>query len=528
MANLKSNSKQDAFEKLRAEIEQARKIAGIPLRDVPLEDLEARSKKHKLGENANGWKNPYPADDPRNLLLEYQFAWREDKRRFKAGLMSRQTGKDFSSESEAAEDCHARPKTEWMIAAPSERQALDSLDQGKVWAEAFDLKIADYQEKREAGSETLLKSAEIIFSNGSRMRAVPGKPDTVRGRSANLLLTEFDFFENPSATWRAVLPSITNPLRGGEKKVRLITTPNGSGSAMHKIWTKEDSAKMKWSRHFVTIYHAVLMGLPVDIEQIREAFDDPDGFAQEFLCQFLDGSNVLLPYDIIAMAESADATEVWNFKDAGSSHPTFLGIDFGRTNDPTVCWTLQQVGDVLWTREILVLRNISSPDQEQILKDRIRASRRTCFDYTGPGIGLGDYLVDTKRGGVSEWKPKEHKLGKLELCTFTTGFKRELFPNLRTAFKDPKGVCRLRIPISTAIREDLHAMQQVVTNGEYNYWSRRTREGHSDRCTALALAVRAAGGISAGAIDAETLRKIKAGADRHSSPRRFIPRRLAI
>ena len=67
--------------------------------------------------------------DPRNLLLEYQFAWREDKSRFKAGLMSRQSGKDFSSESEAAEDCHANPKTTWMIAAPSERQALDSLEQ---------------------------------------------------------------------------------------------------------------------------------------------------------------------------------------------------------------------------------------------------------------------------------------------------------------------------------------------------------------------------------------------------------------
>jgi phage FluMu gp28-like protein len=43
------------------------------------------------------------------------------------------------------------------------------------------------------------------------------------------------------------------------------------------------------------------------------------------------------------------------------------------------------------------------------------------------------------------------------------------------------------------VREDLHAMQQVVTNGQYNYWAPRTREGHSDRCTALALAVRAAG-----------------------------------
>jgi phage FluMu gp28-like protein len=51
----------------------------------------------------------------------------------------------------------------------------------------------------------------------------------------------------------------------------------------------------------------------------------------------------------------------------------------------------------------------------------------------------------------------------------------------------------LRIPVSRAIREDLHAVQQELKGAEYNYWSPRTRKGHSDRCTALALAVRAAG-----------------------------------
>jgi hypothetical protein len=138
---VKPLSKKDALEKLHSKVAAARAVAGVPLRELSLEELEKRARKHKLGGNVNGWVNPYPSDDPRNLLLEYQFAWREDQARFKAGLMSRQSGKDFSSESEAAEDCHARPKTEWMIAAPSERQALDSLEQGKVWAAAFDLKI---------------------------------------------------------------------------------------------------------------------------------------------------------------------------------------------------------------------------------------------------------------------------------------------------------------------------------------------------------------------------------------------------
>ena len=96
--------------------------------------------------------------------------------------------------------------------------------------------------------------------------------------------------------------------------------------------------------------------------------------------------------------------------------------------------------------------------------------------------------------GVGEWSPAKHKLGKVELCTFTSAFKREIFPRLRRAFEAPT---KLRIPVSTVIREDLHQMQQVLSAGEYNYWSPRTKAGHSDRCTALALAVRAAGDGSA-------------------------------
>jgi phage FluMu gp28-like protein len=483
--------KNEGYEKLRARLEESRAEAlASMLQDASIEDLEGKIKDHPLGENAAGWKNPYPADDPRNLLLQYQFVSWHDKARFIAELWSRQTGKDFTLEGVATEDCLKTERNEWMIAAPSERQSLDSLDKAKEWAEAFSLKIDDYQERREGStSQTLLKSAEIVFENKSRIRAVPGKPDTVRGRSTNVGITEFDFLENPAATWRALLPSITNPLRGGQKKVRLITTPNGVGSAMHKIMTKGDGKKMSWSRRIVTIYHAVLMGLPVDIEELREAMDDAEGFAQEFLCQFLDSSNVLLPYDIIQLAESFDATEAWSLADATSAPSTFLGIDFGRTTDPTVCWTLQLVGGILWTREVLVLQTVNSADQEQILIDRIRAAKRVCFDYTGPGIGLGDYLSHPSRG-IGEWDPAKHKFGKLELCTFTTALKRELFPTLRRAFEAPT---KLRIPVSTVIREDLHEMQQVITNGEYNYWSPRTKNGHSDRCTALALAVRAAG-----------------------------------
>ena len=385
--------------------------------------------------------------------------------------------------------------TNWMIAAPSERQSLESLSKCREWAQAFRLAISDITEERD-GYGMLLKSATIEFENGCRIFAVPGRPDTVRGMSANIALTEFAYFDDPDETWKAILPSIINPFRGGEKKVRIISTPNGktgAGARFYKIVEDnllhpQTGRAQVWSVHKVTLEDAVAQGLPVDIAELKAAMDDPDAYARECMCEFIDGSSVLLPYDLIQLAESSEATEAgdpalfsWE-----SRRELYCGIDFGRVSDPTVCWTWERVGKLLITREVLVLRGMDTPDQQEILRSRIKAARRTCFDYTGPGIGLGDLMARE----FGSYEPEKHSFGKVELCTFTVGFKRLIFPRLRKLFEAPTSV---RIPVSVDIREDLHAMQQGVRNGEYVYSAPHTSEGHSDRCTAAALGVRAAG-----------------------------------
>lgn len=423
---------------------------------------------------------------PKSLLLPYQRKWVDDLSRFKIGIFSRQSGKDFSAAGEGVEDCIKNPKTTWLIGAAGERQALESLAKWKEWAEAYKFAIEDYAEDRDS-AEALINSASITWQNGSRAIAVPANANTMRGYSANVLITEAAFVENFSEVWRAVLPSITNPLRGGEKKCRIITTPNGKsgdGAKVFELWSKENT----WSKHLVTIYDAVKQGLPVNPDELKEALDDPEGWAQEYECEFLDGSNVLLPYELIAQAESVDAQIMCDPEFFSARHRGVnMGIDFGRTNDPTIAITGQRVGDLDVVREVLELRGMSTPDQINILSPRIAIANRVCWDYTGPGIGGGDELV--KRFG--EYNPEKHLFGKIELCTFTTGFKREIFPKLRRRFEAPT---KLRVPIDRVFREDLHSMQQVVHNGEYNYWAPRTKEGHSDRCTALALFNRAASG----------------------------------
>ena len=429
-----------------------------------------------------------PAITPLSDRLPFQLAWLNDDARFKIGCMARQTGKSDTTAMEAVRDCRQR-KTTWVCLSAGERQALEWMLKAKAHVEAFKVALAGYKEERDS-NEALLNRAAFTFGNGSRLIAIPANPDTARGYSANLVLDEFAFHEQPDAIWRAIFPSISNPLKG-QYKIRVVSTPNGLGNKFADLWHKAKG----WSKHFVDIHRAVKEGLPLDVDELREALDDPEGWAQEYECQFLDAAAVLLPYELIAACESAEATaavapEFWNYGPVTSAphaagKPIFIGWDFARKRDLSVPWIAEQVGDVLHTREVVEFRGMSTPDQVDAMRPRLRLARRVCVDYTGPGVGLGDLLVKE----FGEWNPEQHLFGKIECVTFTAPKKVELFAPLRVAFEKRA----VRVPVNRAIREDLHSMQRVSTpGGSITYRAPHTDDGHADRCTALALCLRAA------------------------------------
>ena len=427
---------------------------------------------------------------PMAILLPYQAKWALDGSRWKCGLQARQTGKDFASGAEGIAHCFQaqlrKEKADWFITAPSERQALESLNKWKEWAEAFELAIDEIEEEP-IKDVVDLKSTTITFASGSRVMAIPGKPETTRGLSGNILFTEFAFFENPDATWKAALPTITNPLRGGPKKVRIISTPNGQGNKFHDIWTKNRGvAGARWSTHLVTILDAVDQGLPIDIQELMDGLDDPEAWDQEFLCKFIDQASVLLSYDLIIRAQNPLAmisSPLEWFETTRT--PYYLGIDFGRKKNLTVSWALETPAPgYRLTKDVLCLQNTPTPDQVDVLRPRIKRCVRACLDYTGPGIGLGDYLVKE----FGEWKPSEDKYGKIELCTFGNLLKNEVMAKMRMAFEKPD----VGVPNDRAIREDLHSLYRVATaTGGVRYTAPNNADGHADRASALALALRA-------------------------------------
>ena len=427
--------------------------------------------------------------NPLDKLLPYQRAWYEDGSRFLAGVWSRQTGKSFATAAIVAASMIAGANTMWMIAAPSERQSHEALEKVKQWLSAF---AVSYAEELEALDGMESKAGAVRLSNGSRCIAVPGKPDTVRGMSANVWLDEFAFFEDPDATWKAILPSITNPLRGGEKRVILTSTPNGKAGRGKRFFdicnSSDDSGKMRWSVHSVPLKSAIAAGLPVDYETLAAAIGDPLAVRQELDAEFVDTQSQLLPTEIILRAESPEATLHPAAEVFLGGRDLRVGVDVGRVSDPTVIWTAERLGDVLYTREVLVLAGMSHADQLSIIRARVSACTRCCMDYTGMGIGMGDMLVRE----FGEYKPEAHRFGRVELCTFSAALKREIFPKLREAME----ACRLRIPVDPVLRTDLSAMQQVCSGGQFSYEAPRTKDGHSDRCTAAALCVRAGSGAA--------------------------------
>lgn len=440
---------------------------------------------------------------PKDLLYPLQRGCVDSQAQYQIVSATRQWGKSTVTAIWAVHLCLTNPGTTVVCMSAGERQSVEWLNKCKDCQRAYNMAIVDVAEDRGGLAEGLLRSSEILFANGSRIIAIPANPSTARGYSAHIILDEFAYHEDPDAIWAAMFPATTNALAGTfldrwrallkgestdirrELKIRIVSTFNGRNNKFFQLWEKAE--ENGYERRKITIHDAIADGMPLDADKLRKALDDPDAWAQEYECEPVDSSAVLLTYDLIGACESAEATVMVppDFWEVASKRPLFMGIDFARKVDLSVAWTDEILGDVAQSREVLEMKAMSTPDQIDLLRPRIQRVQRVALDYTGPGVGMGDYLVKE----FGEWNPARHLFGKIELVTFSQTSKVDLFSKLRMAFEQRK----VRVPINRTIREDLHSVHRVTSsNGGVSYRAPHSADGHADRCTAKALATRAA------------------------------------
>ena len=406
------------------------------------------------------------------LFYPYQRRWISDPSRFKAGMFARQTGKTFGTTFEVAEDCQLGDmdgkRTRWVILSRGERQAKEAMEEGvKRHAQALGSIVKAHEQDFFTGEATY-RALEVEYPNGSRVTALPANPDTARGFSANVFLDEFAFHQDSRKIWTALFPVIS-----AGWKLRVVSTPNGKGNKFYDLMTGSDDV---WHRQICDIYEAVADGLPRNIEELRQGINDDDAWAQEYELKWLDEASAWLSYELISSCEHDRAGD----PDAYQGGPVYVGVDIAARNDLFVIFVLEQIGDVLWCREIIARKRISFAEQDFLLEDVFDRYMvvRCCMDQTG----MGEKPVEDAQ--------RSHGPTRVEGVLFTGPNKITLATLGKEAFEDRK----IRIPMGdTALRADLHKLQRVAgPTGTPRFVAESDSPGHADRTWACFLALNAA------------------------------------
>ncbi len=427
--------------------------------------------------------------NPGAIFLPYQGRWIADDSRLKLMEKSRQIGISWSTAYAAvARTGKVGARHDQWVSSRDDIQARLFLEDCKLFTGVLDMAAQDLGE-RIVDDATKQTAYVLKFATDKRINSMSSNPDAQAGKRGGRILDEFALHPDPRKLWAIAYPGIT---WGGN--MELISTHRGSHNFFNGLVReiKEQGNPKKISLHTVTLQDALDQGflyklqqsLPQDAEQqdmteadyydfVKSGCADEESFLQEYMCQPADDDAAFLEYDLIASAEYPAATN-WTQIEGGT---LFAGVDIGRKQDLTVLWVVELLGDVLYTRHVETMQAMTKGDQEKILWPWFQRCQRVCIDSTGLGIGWTD---DAQ---------KAFGTYRIEGVNFSGRVKEELAYPLRAKMEDR----RLRIPYDKNIRADLRAVTKTTTAaGNIRFTAERTKDGHSDRFWALALAVHAA------------------------------------
>ncbi len=423
------------------------------------------------------------------FFLPYQARWIEDRSRFKIAKKSRRVGLTYAQSFEDVRDCaHVDGIDVWMSSA-DESAAKEYIRYCAVWAKVLDIGARDLGEIV-VDKEKDIKALSIEFANGKRINALTSNPKAFRSKGGKLVLDEFAFHGDGEAMWKAARPIITWGF-----PVRIISTLNGKDNRYYRIISETErklatSAKPIWSLHQITIEDAVNDGLADKIlgrvlstaerarwlADEREAVGDEDTWAQEYLCQVLDGDSRWLDWKTITECESDEAGN----PDLYAGGVCFAGWDVARRGDGSILWVNEQVGDVAVARKTVRMKGMSFSAQFAEVRELFAAFdiRRMCIDQTG----MGEKVVEDAQ--------IEFGLSRVEGVLFTGPVKLHLATLVKQTMQDK----RSRIPAERAIRDAHYAVRKVMTAaGNPRFDAERTdKAGHADEFWSHALALHAA------------------------------------
>jgi hypothetical protein len=198
-------------------------------------------------------------------------------------LVSRQAGKSTISSIRALHRALYFPFSLVLLLAPSYRQS----------SELF-RKVRDAYNALPAPLPLANESAlSLEFTNGSRVVALPGKEQTIRGFSGVSLLIVDEAARVPDELYQAVRPMLA--VSGGD--IILLSTPFGKRGFFFQEWEEGDST---WHKTKITAGMCPRIAREW-LEQERRSIPDWV-FRSEYLCEFVETQDQVFSYDDIQRA----------------------------------------------------------------------------------------------------------------------------------------------------------------------------------------------------------------------------------
>lgn len=188
-------------------------------------------------------------------------------------LCSRQVGKSTVAAAVAEHTAVYRPGSDVLILSPSQRQSKETF--GKVW---------DFYRATGRPGEVQKKSElRVRFENGSRILALPGKEETIRGFSDVSLLLIDEGAMVPDGLYFSVRPMLA--VSGG--RLLALSTPKGKRGWLYEEWKEGDG----WKKVRVTARDCPRLTesyLRRELAAMGERW-----YRQEYLAEFVDLSGSL-------------------------------------------------------------------------------------------------------------------------------------------------------------------------------------------------------------------------------------------
>lgn len=206
-------------------------------------------------------------------------------------LCSRQSGKTTVTGLKGLHKALYKPRSTTLILSPSQRQSVE-----------MQRSVMNYCSRLRGipglRQESAMKSE---FDNGSRIIALPGTGDTVRGYAA----VDLVILDEAARIEDELLAAVRPMLATTNGELVALTTPKGKRGFFYEAWIGDGN----WERVKITADQCPRITKEFLAQELKD--HGPQIYAEEYLCEFLENDEAMFSDAIIQAAFTDEEEPLW-------------------------------------------------------------------------------------------------------------------------------------------------------------------------------------------------------------------------